>query len=338
MTRLSPQEVAQLTLYPNEPRKKLSLIRKELLYLCSRSRRGSWDLQATIMDYFNMGIDRAGEDMRQYVFRTEFDELRNLKQPEAVVLLKDKWVTSNHLRMNGVAVSYPCLYKTPFVSESEALTKLREAAGTRFFAKPVDGTLGVGAFAFEKKGDTFVKDDGTILSGSGLLALLDGYIVEPYIEQHEALQKMYPHAVASLRIVTICENGRIQVILSALLVAAGGNHTSNFHQGGLRIAVDPETGMLRDRGLRTHVNRGWYTEHPDTGVLFKGFKIPYWKEIIDLVMHAHRCFPLFHSVGWDVVVTPSGPIIIEGNHRWVPHSFQYNNGPGRWLMEKYFLK
>lgn len=336
-TRLSFKKVRELSLYPDVPQKKLSQIRSELYWLCSNDKRGSWGTGDTIEDYFNMGIDRAGQDMHQYYFRSELDALRNLKQPLASNALKDKWLTSEHLSLHGVPTSRPILYKTPFISVDDALQKIKSSGETKFFAKKVDGSLGAGAFSFRAENDSYILDDGDILSGEALINRLDNYIVESYINQHEALGKLYPHGVSSLRVVTVCDKGKIQIILATLLVGAGGLSMSNFHQGGLRVPIDINTGELSEKGLRTKVKRGWYTAHPDTGVPFKGFCIPHWSEVMNLVIRAHKCFPIIHSVGWDVAISTSGPLIIEGNQRWVPHSFQFTYGPGRAYMNQFFL-
>ena len=336
-SHLSRREVRELSLYPELPQKSLWRIRRELFSLCRHEERGTWATLAIIRDYFNMGLDRKGQDVHQYIFKEELDAARNAKQPISAPLLSDKWVTATYLQLHGVATTRPFLFKTAFVTEAEVVEKIRSSGHQRFFAKRVDGALGEGAFSFRLQGDQFIIDGAPEpISAAELAARLDRYIVEPYIDQHPQLSQLYPHGVSSLRIVTVCEGSRIQIILSTLLVGAGGLRMSNFHQGGLRVPVDAATGELSEKGLRIKVQRGWYTAHPDTGVLFKGFIIPYWGAVVDLVHRAHRCFPTIHSVGWDVAITPSGPIIIEANWHWVPHSFQFTQGPGREYMMKFF--
>ena len=44
--------------------------------------------------------------------------------------------------------------------------------------------------------------------------------------------------------------------------------------------------------------------------------IPFYRESVDLVLKAHKLFPSFQTVGWDVAVTPDGPLLLEGNHNW----------------------
>lgn len=333
-TRISHQEAKELTLYPELPHKKLSQIRRELFWLCRNPRRSSFTMEATILDYFNMGLDRVGENPKQYVFRMELHRARNMRQPISCWTLKDKWVTALYLDSYGIATTRPLFVKTPFVSNDEALQKIRNSGETHFFAKPVDSSLGLGAFPFSIDGDKFVTDD-EIISDEDLLSKLEGCIVEPRIEQHDELNRLYPHAVSSHRIVTICHKGQIDICQLAFGVGTGGMHMSNIYQGGILLDISID-GVLGDMGIKLKGERGRLARHPDTGVEFKGFKIPYWKEALDLAIRAHQCFPKIHSVGWDIAISKDGPLIIEGNQHWVPHSFQYTNGPGREYMKKWF--
>ncbi len=56
--------------------------------------------------------------------------------------------------------------------------------------------------------------------------------------------------------------------------------------------------------------------HPDSGVRFTGKRLPYWDRILEVCSRAAPITPKVRSVGWDVALTPSGPVIIEGNPDW----------------------
>ena len=74
---------------------------------------------------------------------------------------------------------------------------------------------------------------------------------------------------------------------SALLrVGANGNVVDNWAAGGLAIGIDLEKGILNEYGLFKHGNGTKSPKHPDTGTVFKGFKIPYLKESLEtMVLH-----------------------------------------------------
>jgi hypothetical protein len=60
----------------------------------------------------------------------------------------------------------------------------------------------------------------------------------------------------------------------------------------------------------------WVTSHPDTGVVFSETTVPMWPEVLELCRRAARMFPGIRSIGWDLVVSPDGPIFLEGNDEW----------------------
>jgi hypothetical protein len=51
-------------------------------------------------------------------------------------------------------------------------------------------------------------------------------------------------------------------------------------------------------------------------VRFEEIKIPDFDECIGLAKAAHAWIPGLQSVGWDVALTPNGPLLLEGNDDW----------------------
>ena len=56
--------------------------------------------------------------------------------------------------------------------------------------------------------------------------------------------------------------------------------------------------------------------HPKTGHSLVNFRVPYWQAARDMVIDAARKFAPIKTIGWDVAITPDGPVIIEGNTSW----------------------
>lgn len=334
LSRITPETVKELSLYPECPQKSLRQIRSELFWLYRNPKRSSWVFKDTTQNYFDMGLDRKGENIRKYVFSAELHIARIKKQPLTAAILNDKWVTSQYLQSCGIATTNSIVVKTPFVTDEEVLSKIKQSGETKFFAKIMDGFQGRGAFPFTMIGNEFIIDGKTI-SEADLVKRLDGYIVESLIDQHEALNEICPHTVSSLRVVTVCNEDNVDVVISLLFMGAGDAHTSNLFQGGIMLSVN-ESGEVGEVGVKAKINRGRYRQHPDTGFVFKGFKVPYWKEVTELAKNAHKCFPKIHSIGWDIAITKNGPIIIEGNRHWVTCPFQFVNGPGREYLKKWF--
>lgn len=334
-TRISQKTADELSLYPELPHKKLSKIRSELFWICRTPGKMSLTIQETISDYFNMGIDREGEDLHQYLFKLEIRRARDKKRPAIAIVLSDKWLTAQFLNLCGIATTRPIVYVSPFITSDEVLSKLRLSGETHFFAKKVDGAMGKGAFPFHMEGNYFIVD-GKKITDIELVIKLRDYIVEPYIDQHDELNRLYPNAITFLRMITVRKNNSIELMASNMFVGGGGSKAAYLYLGGLLLGIS-ESGYLSEYGIRTKTDcRGRYTKHPDTGVVFKDFQIPQWHEAKDLVIRAHQFLPKIHSIGWDVTITKKGPVIIEGNSRYTTHLFQYTNGPGREYMKQWF--
>jgi hypothetical protein len=165
------------------------------------------------------------------------------------------------------------------------------------------------------------------------------YLVEEYIKQHSFLNKIFDGSVNSIRILTIKKNDDF-VILRTIL-RTGRKTTKgvdNFSKGGLSIDIDLETGILK-KG-KTHFKHGEdeYEHHPDTGFKFYGEKLPFYDELKKLALTAHKCFPMFNMVGWDIALTEKEPIIIEGNRTPGFFVFQIHEGFKPKLIDTIYYK
>jgi len=87
-----------------------------------------------------------------------------------------------------------------------------------------------------------------------------------------------------------------------------------------------ETGILKNG--KTHFKHGEeeYKNHPDTGFKFYDKKLPFFTEVKKLALAAHKCFPMFNMIGWDIAITEKGPVIIEGNRTPGFTVFQIHEG------------
>jgi hypothetical protein len=51
-------------------------------------------------------------------------------------------------------------------------------------------------------------------------------------------------------------------------------------------------------------------------VLLRGVEVSYFHSVIEIARNLHSYFYGVQSIGWDITVTPEGPIFIEGNDDW----------------------
>lgn len=134
-------------------------------------------------------------------------------------------------------------------------------------------------------------------------------IVEGYLVQNEEMNKLYPYAVNTVRVASICHNGNVEIPYAILRLGANKSCVDNFTTGGMVADVDLETGRVRTDAVNVHGKR--FALHPDTQVAIKGFEIPYFKEGLEIVRRAGH--DVNGYIGWDVAICENGPVLIEGN-------------------------
>ena len=189
-------------------------------------------------------------------------------------------------------------------ADAQEFQDLGEALGT-FIVKPRDASHGDGV---EK------IDAAKVENWSALLETLRAKgqtLCEEIIRQHPDLDAIWPGSINTVRMVTILKDGKAHVVAAYLRVGNGPRPVDNFNNGGMVTPVDRETGVIqcaaRDKAGTL------YERHPATGTPFRGTQIPMWPQILDMLQKAAQVVPSIRYVGWDVAVTPDGPVLVEGN-------------------------
>lgn len=145
----------------------------------------------------------------------------------------------------------------------------------------------------------------------------NGYdLVEEFIEQHPALNKLSPSAVNTIRIYTqLNEDGDVDILGCRLRISVN-SPVDNMAAGNLAAPIDELTGLVCGPGVYSDITKADRDYHPITGVPITGFQVPFWKETLAMVKRAALQHPQNRSIGWDIVITDKGPGLIEGNHDW----------------------
>lgn len=141
-------------------------------------------------------------------------------------------------------------------------------------------------------------------------------MVEAFVEQHALLNELSPSAVNTIRIFTLVDEAGSFHLLGCRLRISVNSPVDNLAAGNLAAAIDDETGIVIGPGVYADVTRPAEEVHPVTGVAIVGFEVPFWNETIEMVRQASLQDTGNRSIGWDVVITPEGPGLIEGNHDW----------------------
>lgn len=200
--------------------------------------------------------------------------------------------------------------------EAVGLAEIQNRAPIDGFAKPVVGIWGRGAFQLQ------VSDEGVTINGRSSTVdelrqrIAGGYILQERIAQDPHVARLHPASINTLRLVTAMHHGAVQLIGCAMRIGVGGRPVDNWGSGGVIVGVDLDRRCLRGRGVFKPGMGGSVLQHPDTHITFEGYAVPHIDEAIRAVLRFHADLPTIHSIGWDIAMTPDGPLVIEANDHW----------------------
>ena len=128
------------------------------------------------------------------------------------------------------------------------------------------------------------------------------------------------NTLQTVRVITVAtrrsEPG--EIILANWRIAGSESVVDNFDygRGGNLIAdIDIANGEIR-QVVGSRLNRQGIEKidkHPLTGISIKGFTLPHWEEVRRAVTNGTVHFAPLRLIGWDVALTPDGPMLIEAN-------------------------
>ncbi len=166
-------------------------------------------------------------------------------------------------------------------------------------AKPLEGTHGDGIMKIKPDKNTYKK-----------LIKTESRLIEDYIIQDKAMDKMNPSSINTLRIVTLYDQG-VSTIICTYLRVGNNKIVDNFNNGGMVVPINTDTGIIEYNAIDKagHV----FEKHPETGTKFIGFKVPQFEEAKKFCLEASKVIKEVGYVGWDVGISNKGPCLIEGN-------------------------
>ncbi|MEG1891782.1 MAG: sugar-transfer associated ATP-grasp domain-containing protein [Clostridia bacterium] len=172
-------------------------------------------------------------------------------------------------------------------------------------AKPLEGSSGVGIERFTA--NHWQNREADFLNE---LAQKQIGIIEERVIQHPRMMALCPSSVNTLRIATLLGDKK-QGIVYAFLRIGNGKVMDNVDCGGMAARVDLASGKLLTVGADKQGNT--YTEHPITHTPIIGFEVPFFEEAKALCLKAAQKVPQMRFIAWDVAITETGPVFIEGN-------------------------
>jgi hypothetical protein len=194
-----------------------------------------------------------------------------------------------------------------------------------FVVKPSGGYHGKGVRALRREGGLLT---GAGWSGTpGALAALirddaefPVWVAQERLHDHPALARLVGgDTLQTLRVVTlVADDGSVEILYAVLRLAIGGGDSDNFLRGTSGNAVSEvrvADGRLGPLTLARPDGCGFErrTAVPGSGVRVDGAELPLWESVVALVRESAPALLPARTIGWDIAVTPAGPLVIEAN-------------------------
>ncbi len=134
-------------------------------------------------------------------------------------------------------------------------------------------------------------------------------LLEEYVVQHPVLAEICPGTANTTRVTTFFD-GETTHILSMAQKFGRGEASDQQTFGGFYTMLDLQ-GKSRGRGYDSHNNV--HERHPESGVSIPEYQLPLMETVHPFIDEVARVVPDVKYVGWDIVMSADGPVLIEGN-------------------------
>lgn len=184
----------------------------------------------------------------------------------------------------------------------------------RVFLKPSDcGSGGKEIIVYKKIGRKYFSKNKEELNFENISKISKtDYILQEGLENEGFLKEIHPTSLNTFRVMTFFSPKKGAKVIYAMLKAGNKKaETDNAHTGGIYVGVSLSNWKLMNKGFDEDLNE--FTLHPLTRIDFRNKKIKDLKKVIDVAEKAGNLFPTLTFIGWDIALTKTGPIILEGN-------------------------
>jgi hypothetical protein len=162
--------------------------------------------------------------------------------------------------------------------------------------------------------------DGTALSGAALVEQITAQsqrvpmMIARNLTNHPEIADLAVQSLITFRVFTCFDPAGEPVVTHAMLRTLSKLEPDWQTEEEFAVAIDLTTGRLGAMcGDANLAPDAWWDRHPKTGAPVTGRILTHWPELAALAIRAHRVFSARMVIGWDLALTPDGPVVIEGN-------------------------
>jgi hypothetical protein len=282
--------------------------------------------------YYVAGFNLKGKDCKEFIGKIKIFDLKEqidffIKKQYNLnfnydVVTKDKFYANSILKANNI----PCIENLAFIRNNDIFTcdgKIMSLdgfheLGTNLVLKnPVieasEGILFVkyinNEYFINKKKYPFDKLKNILRNGL--------WVVQEQKSAHPDIQKINSSSLNVLRIVTMLSDFEPIFLGGFQAFAIEDAETDSWSEGSIFVGFDLENEALDRYGFHSpwYKGDGMIAHHPNSGVRFENYKIPFLKEAVEICKKAHKLFYTNFLLGWDVAITENGPLVVEINEK-----------------------
>jgi len=311
-----------------------------------RAIRLCWDEGFLPKEAFRLGLfdpELVPSKLAKYISRKKMTKLQESINPISwTPLVRDKGIFYRYCMVLGIPI--PKLYAifckstagwshkgSILTSQDDWKRFLGMEIPPEFVIKPTLGSFGRGLNIYSRIDGEFIDTFGKSYTAEDIYETIsstpqyDSFVIQERLESHPALVQLSgTKFLQTVRITTFVDANSLCHILHAFFKPImRHNVTDNFkhgQSGNMQDEVSLDDGVLKSAVMLEPNGSGIKTvsAHPKTGVSFEGFQLPLWVEACGLAKETALKFLPMRTIGWDVALTPNGPIILEGNNWWEP--------------------
>lgn len=156
-----------------------------------------------------------------------------------------------------------------------------------------------------------------------LLAQYQSGIAEELVFNHPKLNELNPSSLNTMRIVTLRDGDRMDILFAGIRFGAKGKEIDNISTGGRVAPLDIASGKICGSSYTKKTVTDGSGDHDD----HIGFQMPRWEELNDFLYRLTAVVPPMRYMAWDIAITDRGFAAIEGNHSSGNTVIQAHLGP-----------
>lgn len=297
-------------------KKTFFVICKELIYLTFK-----W--KCVPYHYFRYGLYKKQYDMKtvkKFLPETVFYYSILPKINSEYNLLDNKNVTYDILKANNVPIP-KCFFKVlngnifdgegNLIEDDNKLFNTIDVLHKEVVAKYVNCGSGGKQIVVLGNEKGKLNFDNNIVTCKLLKQRFNNWLFQEKLSNIKVLSDVHESSLNTFRIMTYLKDGKAEVLYAMLKFGNNNAKTDNAHTDGVYVRVNINTGITE--GLAYNESLEQFINHPYTNHKIDNIEIPKFNQVIETAKKCAMLFPKLTFVGWDIALTTSGAIVLEGN-------------------------